>query len=124
MTWSDIKGHDEIVGRFRHAIGRNRLASTFLFVGPTGIGKMKFAREFAKAMLCEQHHEMEFVACDSCSACRQVAADSHPDLEVVSKPIDKSVIPIDLLIGDADHRRRSEERRVGKECRSRWSPYH
>src|SRR2546429_7312006 len=24
----------------------------------------------------------------------------------------------------ARHRRRSEERRVGKECRSRWSPYH
>src|SRR2546430_17729542 len=23
-----------------------------------------------------------------------------------------------------DERRRSEERRVGKECRSRWSPYH
>ena len=23
-----------------------------------------------------------------------------------------------------DGRRRSEERRVGKECRSRWSPYH
>src|SRR5256885_8081679 len=23
-----------------------------------------------------------------------------------------------------DVRRRSEERRVGKECRSRWSPYH
>src|SRR2546426_9284653 len=25
---------------------------------------------------------------------------------------------------DALGRRRSEERRVGKECRSRWSPYH
>src|SRR5256885_14739053 len=24
----------------------------------------------------------------------------------------------------AEGRRRSEERRVGKECRSRWSPYH
>src|SRR2546430_3067112 len=24
----------------------------------------------------------------------------------------------------ADHGGRSEERRVGKECRSRWSPYH
>src|SRR5256886_12640841 len=24
----------------------------------------------------------------------------------------------------ADERDRSEERRVGKECRSRWSPYH
>src|SRR3989475_11735223 len=38
------------------------------------------------------------------------------------------------LVGAAEHRwidaighptgRRSEERRVGKECRSRWSPYH
>ena len=32
---------------------------------------------------------------------------------------------VDYLIlshGHSDHR--SEERRVGKECRSRWSPYH
>ena len=29
--------------------------------------------------------------------------------------------PIPLLYG---HTTRSEERRVGKECRSRWSPYH
>ena len=27
-------------------------------------------------------------------------------------------------IGDPSGRSRSEERRVGKECRSRWSPYH
>ena len=26
--------------------------------------------------------------------------------------------------GDRQEKRRSEERRVGKECRSRWSPYH
>ena len=28
------------------------------------------------------------------------------------------------LIHVASRRMRSEERRVGKECRSRWSPYH
>ena len=27
-------------------------------------------------------------------------------------------------VDGAIHRARSEERRVGKECRSRWSPYH
>ena len=27
-------------------------------------------------------------------------------------------------LGDIEHQTRSEERRVGKECRSRWSPYH
>src|SRR2546422_3550464 len=32
---------------------------------------------------------------------------------------DRSVHPVDASID-----KRSEERRVGKECRSRWSPYH
>ena len=31
---------------------------------------------------------------------------------------------IPLLIGNIFQQFRSEERRVGKECRSRWSPYH
>ena len=29
-----------------------------------------------------------------------------------------------MLVGDAANQARSEERRVGKECRSRWSPHH
>src|SRR3712207_8093193 len=31
---------------------------------------------------------------------------------------------IALHAGEAERDARSEERRVGKECRSRWSPYH
>ena len=30
----------------------------------------------------------------------------------------------ELLINSVEGASRSEERRVGKECRSRWSPYH
>ena len=30
------------------------------------------------------------------------------------------ILPFDVR----DRKQRSEERRVGKECRSRWSPYH
>ena len=42
---------------------------------------------------------------------------------------DTTQIPIKLSItndipSEADVYERSEERRVGKECRSRWSPYH
>ena len=36
-------------------------------------------------------------------------------------------VQTDTVINDEDQSRlsqRSEERRVGKECRSRWSPYH
>ena len=31
---------------------------------------------------------------------------------------------VDKRVGQNYHLFRSEERRVGKECRSRWSPYH
>src|SRR2546422_10217549 len=33
-------------------------------------------------------------------------------------------VPRQDRLGLEETRRRSEERRVGKECRSRWSPYH
>src|ERR1039457_4964403 len=32
--------------------------------------------------------------------------------------------PVKIESEKRPHRTRSEERRVGKECRSRWSPYH
>ena len=34
------------------------------------------------------------------------------------------VTKIQIQTADGAKRMRSEERRVGKECRSRWSPYH
>ena len=37
------------------------------------------------------------------------------------QPFNRLIEFIDNLKRD---RKRSEERRVGKECRSRWSPYH
>ena len=38
----------------------------------------------------------------------------------------KAITRIDLCVVDIEGKvlARSEERRVGKECRSRWSPYH
>src|SRR2546427_6163867 len=35
----------------------------------------------------------------------------------------KDVLELEI-VGQPARRLRSEERRVGKECRSRWSPYH
>ena len=65
------------------------------------------------------------------------AIDAHPDLELqlvvgASALLDRFGSVVDLIEADgftAAARvtmivERSEERRVGKECRSRWSPYH
>src|SRR3712207_8276104 len=40
----------------------------------------------------------------------------------VSYPLMSPLVPI--LLPTSGREVRSEERRVGKECRSRWSPYH
>ena len=41
---------------------------------------------------------------------------------IIKTSIDLTKIPKDKIIDGK--KGRSEERRVGKECRSRWSPYH
>ena len=40
---------------------------------------------------------------------------------VTAEDVEETLSDIDTL---KDEHQRSEERRVGKECRSRWSPYH
>ncbi|MBN2474189.1 MAG: AAA family ATPase [Pirellulales bacterium] len=106
MTWRGIEGHDEVVEQFRRAIGRRRLASSFLFVGPAGIGKRTFALKLAQALLCSRRPDEALDPCGQCPACAQVAAATHPDVELVAKPDDKASIPIELLIGDKEHRGR------------------
>ncbi len=106
MTWQDIQGHDRIVEQFRRALANRRLASSFLFVGPAGIGKCSFALKLAQALLCETTPEEQLDPCGTCPACQQVAARTHPDLQVISKPKDRNFIPIELFIGDREHRMR------------------
>ncbi len=105
MSWHGIYGHDELVERFRRAVGRGRLATSFLFTGPEGIGKRSFALTLARALLCQTNPEAALDPCGTCPACAQVLAGSHPDLYTVGKPKGKSFIPLELLIGDKEHRR-------------------
>src|SRR3989304_3301349 len=104
--WHGIIGHDEIVEKFRLALKRGRLASSFLFAGPSGIGKRSFTIKLAQGLLCQNHSEEELDPCEKCPSCVQVIAGTHPDFYLISKPDDKSFIPLELLIGDKEHRRR------------------
>ena len=42
--------------------------------------------------------------CGHCESCRLFDAGTHPDLDVVGLPKDKSTLPLDLFIGDKEHR--------------------
>ena len=107
MSWLGVQGHDEIADRLRTVLRRGRLASSFLFVGPDGVGKRTFALAFAKSLLCQQVATAELQPCGVCESCVQADAATHPDILQVAKPADKSQLPIDLLIGDKEHRMRT-----------------
>lgn len=102
----DVVGHDRLVDRFRRSASRGRLAGSFLFVGPEGVGKRRLAVQLAQSLLCETTPEESLTACGSCSACQQVAARTHPDLEMIAKPPERAFIPIELFVGDREHRMR------------------
>jgi DNA polymerase-3 subunit delta' len=98
MSWSVIHGHDRLVESFNHTVARGRLAHAYLFVGPPGVGKTLFARELARALLCEAAPPGSIVtACDRCNSCVLARADTHPDLFAVRRPEDKNELPIGLM---------------------------
>ncbi len=105
MSWTEILNHETVLERFGRSMVRNRLANTYLFVGPEGIGKRMFALKLAQALLCETRVESELDPCGQCSSCQQVLAQTHPDLILVSKPTDKAYIPLETFIGNKEHRR-------------------
>ena len=74
----------------------------------------------------KQKTAYEIYQCDwSSDVC---SSDLAVDLELCEKLEDEFAEDIEKLEvkfqGVFGRRMRSEERRVGKECRSRWSPYH
>ena len=46
------------------------------------------------------------------------------EAEHIAAAIDSAAWADEVIVVDSGSTDRSEERRVGKECRSRWSPYH
>jgi len=117
--WQKIQGHDAIVERFRRAFERGRLAGSFLFTGPPGVGKRRFAFALAMGLLCKKQDNLNPCGvCDSCKLFGEKNAldfdfedgdfvSPHPDLYYIAKPPDKSFLPMELLVGDKEHRGRS-----------------
>lgn len=99
-----LLGHAPQRNLFQTAIAKGRLASSFLFVGPSGIGKRQFAQLLAQSLLCDKSEPSQLEPCRKCVTCRQVEAGTHPDILTVAKPENRNTIPLELLIGEGEMR--------------------
>lgn len=100
---SSFFGHGAILEGFRQCVARGRLGSSYLFVGPPGVGKKTFALRLAQGLLCE-NAASPVDPCQECAECHRIRAASHPDVVVIERPRDRAFIPLELLVGDRDHR--------------------
>jgi DNA polymerase-3 subunit delta' len=98
-TWDNLIGHSRIRDWFSTAIGRDRMTGSFLLVGSPGVGKLTVANLLAQTLLCQRNAASEMQPCGTCEDCVQVLANTHPDVVRLAKPKDKTIIPLDLLIG-------------------------
>lgn len=60
---------------------RKRFAHAWLLHGAAGIGKVRFARAAAAALLCESPRD--HLACGSCNACLWLRRGNHPDFRAI-----------------------------------------
>ncbi len=102
--WQGIQGHDAVVERFRRSLVAGRLAASYLFLGPPGVGKRLFAVKLAQALLCQRCEPASLEPCGQCDSCLLLLAGNHPDLDLVGLPAGKSILPIKLFVGDDNHR--------------------
>src|SRR5881409_3779286 len=54
QTFEAVVGQDAITRTLKNALVSGRIAHTYLFAGPRGIGKTTTARLLAKALLCPE----------------------------------------------------------------------
>jgi DNA polymerase-3 subunit delta' len=102
MSWESILGHNRVRQQFALAMANDRLASTFLFLGPDGIGKRIFALKLAQTLLCPR--ASDFHPCGVCPSCRQLLAGEHPDFEYLCRLPDRNQIILEQLIGEKGDR--------------------
>ncbi|MDD3101551.1 MAG: DNA polymerase III subunit delta' [Patescibacteria group bacterium] len=91
----EIIGHQKIVNFLKKSISGNNLAHTYLFYGPSHIGKTKVAEFFATSLICQNPKSGN--PCGECQNCLQIQKRIHPDVYWVVNQENKSQISIEQI---------------------------
>jgi DNA polymerase-3 subunit delta' len=101
MRFQDVLGHSKEINILKRAISSGRVAHSYLFAGPDGVGKRFTARAFVRAINCETPvggpDSGKLDSCGLCSSCMGIEEGSSLNLVTV-EPVG-GVLKIDQVRG-------------------------
>ncbi len=78
QKFDDVVGQQAVTRTLRNALASGRLAQSFVFAGPRGVGKTTTARILARALSCSNGPTAE--PCGTCDACIEIAEGRDMDV--------------------------------------------
>ena len=94
MSFEDINRQDRIPEILKEGIRRNRIFSSYLFIGPDGSGKLTAARNLAKTVNCLSENNKP---CEICLSCKKINSQVHPDVFFIEPKGASSSVGIDQI---------------------------
>lgn len=80
MSFSQIIGHKPQIELLKRTIANKKIGNSYIFLGSEGIGKKLIAKNFAKAINCNNDG---IDSCDLCIPCRKIDTNNHPDINFI-----------------------------------------
>ena len=77
--FADVLGQG-IIKILKAQIVSNDVSSTYMFTGPSGVGKTTICRIMAMSLLCSNREQDNPDPCGECASCKQIISDSNRDV--------------------------------------------
>ncbi len=90
--FNEIIGNEQNKKLLKDIVNSNNIAHSYIFTGKNSIGKMLFAKEFAKAILCIDNNNKP---CNNCKSCIEFNSFNNPDFKLIEP--DGNNIKIDQI---------------------------
>lgn len=78
MIFENIVGNNKVKETLKKILESKKIANSYMLIGEDSIGKLLFAKEFAKVILCSSND-----ACNTCKSCLEFDNLNNPDFNIV-----------------------------------------